>query len=121
MKKKETTLEIGKRMYRKHADSNRKLKKAAGKKLLESEEEIVYVKVHRRKPLTTIRLAGRAVSLAIKEGDMPPASSLTCKYCGAQAKHYHHHSYKAVDWLNVTPLCFECHSNIHDGHWWKRE
>lgn len=70
-------------------------------------------KYKRRKPLSRAKLAGRAVRYAVDEGDLPSISTRVCEHCGEQAHHYHHHSYKAVDWLDVVPLCADCHSSIH--------
>lgn len=61
------------------------------------------------------RAAARAaVSYAIKSGRLLPATEHACLDCGVQAEHYHHESYAEENWLNVVPLCVECHFARHD-------
>lgn len=56
------------------------------------------------------RRARYAVRDAVKYGKIPPASTLPCAGCGAQAAHYHHHRGYAKEYrLDVIPLCVVCH------------
>lgn len=60
-----------------------------------------------------------AVNDAIRRGDLPKASSAACE-CNAQAACYHHHKgYEPEHWLDVIPLCQECHLKHHDRHFRK--
>jgi hypothetical protein len=54
------------------------------------------------------------VSKAIKKGVLPPVYSLRCA-CGKPAKHYHHPSYKPEYWLDVIPICLNCHFHLRGG------
>jgi hypothetical protein len=61
--------------------------------------------------------AGRAISHAIQANKIPKARDLICHICGErQAEHYHHHKgYEERYWLDVIPVCIQCHNNIHNG------
>ena len=51
-----------------------------------------------------------AVKSMIKNGAIPKASALKCHNCPSQAKEYHHHNgYAQESWLDVIPVCKECH------------
>ena len=55
-------------------------------------------------------LACKALSSAIRYGKLPPAKTLQCHYCPAQAKEYHHHKGYAREYqLDVIPVCIPCH------------
>jgi len=55
------------------------------------------------------RKARYAVRQAIKEGKLPKPNSLQC-LCGKQAVQYHHHKdYAPEFWLDVIPVCIDCH------------
>lgn len=53
-------------------------------------------------------LAMREVYRARAAGELPPASSLACVDCGAQAAGYDHRDYNAP--LAVEPVCRKCNS-----------
>lgn len=54
--------------------------------------------------------ATHAVSNAIRAGRLPRPDSLLCHYCPVQAQEYHHwHGYEPEHWLDVIPVCIECH------------
>jgi hypothetical protein len=54
--------------------------------------------------------ARTAVMHAVESGDLPKVSTQTCK-CGQQAASHHHHlGYEECNWLEVIPLCQDCHS-----------
>lgn len=54
--------------------------------------------------------AHEAVKNAIKTGRLPRPDSLTCHYCPARAKQYHHYKgYEPEHWLDVVPVCIKCH------------
>lgn len=59
--------------------------------------------------------ARRAVSDAIRFGEMLPAQSHKCVGCDKQAVEYHHPSYHPEDKLNVVPVCRTCHQRHHKG------
>jgi len=50
-----------------------------------------------------------AVNHAISVGKMQKASFFKCKYCPVQAQQYHHPSYAPEHWLDVIPVCVDCH------------
>lgn len=51
---------------------------------------------------------------AVQSGKIPSVTSLTCKTCGSQASHYHHHlGYAKKHRLDVQPLCNICHKAAH--------
>ena len=58
-------------------------------------------------------LARQVVSLAIKKGELAPASACECQDCQAPASVLHHHSYEPDHWLDVVPLCRSCHGIRH--------
>lgn len=62
------------------------------------------------------RRAHRAVKHAIRSGRMLPVKSSSCARCGGQAEIYHHHSYAPECWLDVEPVCRECHGKEHRDH-----
>ena len=54
------------------------------------------------------------VNCTIRDGKMPPARDLPCAHCGSQAAQYHHHlGYEREHWLDVIPLCQDCHDAEH--------
>jgi hypothetical protein len=58
--------------------------------------------------------AHNRVYLHIKQGKLPPVTTLACVKCGKQAKHYHHHKgYAPEHKVDVIPLCVLCHRLEH--------
>lgn len=58
--------------------------------------------------------ARSAVLGAVLAKKILPANALTCANCGNPAKHYHHHKgYTPEYWLEVIPLCLDCHTEAH--------
>lgn len=58
--------------------------------------------------------ARRAVNEAVRTGQLPPATTLQCTYCEKSAEQYHHHKgYEPEHWLDVIPLCSDCHRIVH--------
>lgn len=53
------------------------------------------------------------VTRSIRKGDLPKASTLKCTNCNKQAADYHHWSYDKKYWLDVIPLCRQCHKDLH--------
>lgn len=54
--------------------------------------------------------ARQMVASAVRRGDMPRASTLTCSVCNEPAKEYDHwHGYDEAHWLDVVPKCHWCH------------
>lgn len=50
------------------------------------------------------------MSNAIKRGDLPKVQTRSCVRCGATATAYHHHrGYKSEHFLDVIPVCHDCH------------
>lgn len=61
-----------------------------------------YSQSKKRKAISTVRYA-------VIKGSLPKVTTLKCK-CGKTARHYHHYKgYAPKHWLDVIPLCFECH------------
>ncbi len=76
-------------------------------------------KLRRYKDKQKIR-ARDAVSNAIKCGDLSKAQDCACAGCGESAIAYHHHrGYKAEYFLDVVPLCSECHAAGEDKTEWE--
>jgi hypothetical protein len=59
--------------------------------------------------------AHQAVTNAVRDGKLPHISTQECEKCGAEAQEYHHRYYDLDSWLNVVPLCRECHRSIHES------
>jgi len=57
-----------------------------------------------------------AVKYAIETGKIPLPPECSCLICGQKARDYHHKSYAREHWLDVIPLCRQCHINIHKNH-----
>ncbi|GEM_PF-1803579 len=58
--------------------------------------------------------AKHAVNHTITAGKLPRANTRRCYYCPEQAEQYHHWlGYEPEHWLDVVPVCVECHRNIH--------
>lgn len=58
-----------------------------------------------------------AVGTAVTRGHLPPAWTMVCSVCQeAQAAHWHHHNgYGKDHWLDVVPVCRDCHGKEHWG------
>lgn len=60
------------------------------------------------------RKAMQAVNNAVAAGRLPRPDTLLCSYCPKPAQQYHHHKgYELEHWLDVVPVCLECHRTIH--------
>lgn len=58
--------------------------------------------------------AKNAVMIAIRAGRLPRADCFLCYYCQKPAQQYHHwHGYEPECWLDVIPVCIECHLKEH--------
>lgn len=58
------------------------------------------------------RKAKNAVNHAVKAGRLPRPDTLICHYCPKPAQQYHHwHGYEKEHWLDVVPVCIQCHNN----------
>ncbi|MBP6472798.1 MAG: hypothetical protein KA773_20285 [Chloroflexi bacterium] len=54
-----------------------------------------------------------AVSNAIKRGELLPVQLYQCTHCDQPATTYHHYKgYKKEHFLDVEPVCFDCHRTI---------
>ena len=54
--------------------------------------------------------ASHAVNNAVKACKLPRPDTLQCYYCPKPAQQYHHwHGYEKEHWLDVVPVCTECH------------
>lgn len=62
------------------------------------------------------RNAWSAVRIEIENGNLPRVSDLKCEHCSNKAQTYHHWSYEESHWLDVIPLCRECHGKEHQLH-----
>lgn len=71
-----------------------------------------YVITYNRSPQVKARMA---VNNAVRRGELPHVSTMTCIRCEeAQAKEYHHYAgYEQENWYRVIPLCTECHGREH--------
>jgi len=57
--------------------------------------------------------ARNSVQRAVRKGELPRVSSLSCIRCGCQAQEYHHHKgYAKEHQLDVVPVCNACHNII---------
>lgn len=56
------------------------------------------------------RKARHAVNHAIEASKLPQPDTLLCHYCPKPAQQYHHwHGYAPKHWLDVVPVCTDCH------------
>lgn len=59
--------------------------------------------------------ARSAVKYAVESGRLARVNILLCRCCPKQAQQYHHwHGYEPEHWLDVIPICMDCHSKC--GH-----
>lgn len=64
--------------------------------------------------MTEHEVARKFLSSTIGKGILPRAKTLMCADCGNPADEYHHHAgYEEEHWLDVVPLCRECHLARH--------
>lgn len=57
------------------------------------------------------KTARERIKHAIKIGKLPRPTSLECAHCGTPADGYHHHNgYGPDHYLDVIPLCTQCHA-----------
>ena len=62
------------------------------------------------------RKAREALTNAIHTGKIERATKFKCAKCGNSANEYHHHKgYEKEQWLEVMPICYQCHKDIHFG------
>ena len=101
--------------YRKHYQQNEKWKAYQkcykqtdkGKKNRQSAIN-KYVKRYPEK-----YMAKTAVRKAIKDSKLPRPDTRLCHYCPKPAQQYHHHKgYEPKHWLDVVPVCIDCHHKI---------
>lgn len=58
--------------------------------------------------------ARSAVSYAVLRGRLPHISTQICR-CGKEAKNYHHHrGYEREFWIDVIPICQQCHNILRE-------
>ena len=58
--------------------------------------------------------ARNRVDAAVKSKKLLPAKTLKCSGCDEQAQEYHHHKgYAPEHWLDIIPVCIQCHVNLH--------
>ena len=58
--------------------------------------------------------AHKALTIALRRGELAPASACQCADCNSKvAQTLHHHSYHPDHWLDVIPLCRSCHGIRH--------
>lgn len=86
--------------------------KIAVLKYLKSEKGKIFIKRnHEKYPIR--RKARTKIANEIAKGNFPNIKTQICK-CGKQAEHYHHYlGYKPNHWLDVVPLCQDCHFMEH--------
>jgi hypothetical protein len=73
-------------------------------------------RINQRWNKTPERRARTTVNRAVRTGKLPRASTQQCVSCGQPAKEYHHHKgYAREHWLDVEPVCHQCHKDDHFG------
>lgn len=111
---KEKIIEYVGKFYK--TEHGRKVKKGinkrynGSKKGLENKRHLV-AEYNKRNPEKA--KAHTAITVAVNRGQLSPASAKTCQHCGQQAEQYHHWSYLPEHWLDVIPLCRQCHTDVH--------
>lgn len=60
-------------------------------------------------------LAMTTAAKAVREGRLPPASSLRCTQCGEPAAVYWHESLAREDRLKVKPVCKKCNRELRNA------
>ena len=106
----QTWCKLCERTYRK-TEKSKKINYKADCRYRQTEK----YKATRNRYLAQHPLRSKAVSAvycAIRAGKLPQVNSLQC-HCGEQAKDYHHPDYAPENWLNVIPVCRNCHRKIH--------
>lgn len=102
-----------KKYYLKHIDE----KKIYQKKYAQTERGKEVLRRNTIKNRTLFpekRTAGIVVNNEIVTGRISRASAYHCRYCWNPAEHYHHHrGYAPEHWLDIQPICCQCHVNIH--------
>jgi len=62
-----------------------------------------------------INRAHAKISKLMKSGALIRPMWLKCVVCGYKADIYHHHvGYMPPDDLNVVPMCYACHTKVHN-------
>jgi hypothetical protein len=62
---------------------------------------------------TIKRKARYFLNNAINAGKLPRVKYLKCAFCSKTAQEYHHHKgYDEVHWLDVIPVCKDCHKKL---------
>ena len=70
-------------------------------------------KARRWRYITHVK-ARAAVQNEVKYGRLPPILTQKCNNCEQQSIAYHHHlGYEQEHWLDVIPMCQECHTAAH--------
>ncbi len=97
--------EKGKITHRKAVHNYRQTEKG---KVAHCKESTRY---HTRHPEQ--RKAGHTIMTAIRANRLTHPDTLSCYYCPAQAKEYHHNKgYAKKHWLDVVPVCQRCHTKV---------
>lgn len=69
---------------------------------------------HEQKVINSNKIHARqAINRAVDKGLITAIKNCKCQKCGKQAQHYHHWNYRQTHWLDVIPLCAECHNKVH--------
>jgi hypothetical protein len=70
-------------------------------------------------PYTSARQMNRAhnkIAKLVKSGLMPRPTTRQCILCNLRADVYHHHvGYEPPDDTNVVPMCWACHTKVHNS------
>ena len=98
-----------KRYVEENREAIRKLQRSNAKRRNKTPKYIAKRKAYQQTNKYKARLK---VCGAVLVGKLPNIKTQTCK-CGKQAEHYHHPSYAPEHWLDVVPLCQDCHFAIH--------
>jgi len=98
-------------------DKGKKINRRTAKKFAQSKRGKEYNNQwskQNRKNHPNKALARSTISNATRDGKLPRAKTLSCQMCNKPAHTYHHHlGYAQEHWLDVIPLCKNCHYIIH--------
>lgn len=75
----------------------------------------LYARYRRKLESEKIKnIARDRVKYAVRKKVIPKVNTLPCDKCNKNANHYHHvNGYDQENWLNVIPLCRQCHIQAH--------
>lgn len=88
----------------------------ASQKRYEQSEPFKALRKRYKKQYPNRIKARSSVNHAVRAGKIPHISTLQCTFCNLPAKHYHHHlGYSQDHWLDVIPVCINCHRSADEN------